>query len=122
MVLFGGHYKITINYFNFSSFRKRKTSLPISKKIKVDTADVHPLDIGNFIGVELDDDITFNVAKNHWCPPSTFDFPYGDFSSANSKKPNRRRFCFQCFSRWTWLCYSMLYDVCAVLCLKGSWA
>ena len=97
--------------------RKQETeSLPISKKIKVDTADVHPLDIGNFIGMELDDDTKFNVAKNHWCPPSTFDFPYRDFSSTNSKRPNRRRFCFQWFSRWTWLCYSLLYDGAFCLC------
>ena len=76
----------------------------------MNTADVHPLDIGNFIGMELDDDTKFNVKTSHRCLPSTFDFPYCDFSSANAKKLNWRRIYFQWFNRWTWLCYSMLYD------------
>ena len=100
--------------------RKQETkSLPIFKKIREDTADVHPLDIGNCIGMELDDDTKFNVAKNHWCPP-TFDFPYCDFSSANTKNPNRQRFCFQWLSRWTWLCilcFMMEHVVSVVICL-----
>ena len=45
-----------------------------------------------------------------------FDFPYRYFSPANSRKANPWRFRPQQFNRWTWLCYSMLYDGAFCLC------
>jgi hypothetical protein len=89
----------------------------ISKKIKVDVCDVEPLDIGNFVGTthEINDDTKHNIIKNHWRPPSTFNFPFREFG-ANPKKPNRRRFSLQWFKRWSWLCYSKLYDGAFCLC------
>ena len=80
--------------------------------MKVVNADVHPLDIGNFVSVDhsLDDDTKFNVIKNHWQPPLSYDFPLREFGSANGRKPCRRKFRAEWFNRFTWLCYSRLYD------------
>ena len=65
----------------------------ILKKMKVVVNNVDPLDIGNFVGNlhEFNDDTKLNIIKNHWCPLSTFDFPYHEFGT-DAKKPNRCRF------------------------------
>ena len=75
--------------------------------MKVAVNDVDPLDIGKLVGNshELDDYTKLNIIKNHWCPPSAFDL-----------KPNLCRFSPHWFNRWSWLCYSKLYDGAFCLC------
>ena len=67
------------------------------------------MDIGNYVGRsrELDDDTKLDVINNHWKPPSSFNFPFREFGS---KTPIRRRFSTKWLQRWSWLCYSKLYD------------
>ena len=80
----------------------------ITKKPKLDVSDVDAMDIGRFVSSKhaIDDDTKFNIINNHWHPPSTFNFPFREFG----KKKERRKFSHSWFTRWSWLCYSKLYD------------
>ena len=50
----------------------------------------------------IDDDTKFNLINNHWKPPPDFNFP--------SSETSRRKFCASWLHRWSWLCYSKLYN------------
>ena len=61
------------------------------------------MDIGRFVSLEnIDDDTKLNLINNHWQPPADFVFPISTSSN--------RKFCYNWFQRWSWLCYSKLFD------------
>lgn len=66
-------------------------------------SNVDSLDIGRFVSLEnIDDDTKLNLINNHWQPPTDFVFPIATSSN--------RKFCYNWFQRWSWLCYSKLFD------------
>ena len=76
------------------------------KQLKAEITDTDNLDIGRFVNTKavLDDDTKTTLINNHWKPPSAFNFPLSQFGSA------RRKFNACWLDRWSWLCYSKLYD------------
>ena len=63
------------------------------------------MDIGRFVSaVALDDDTKLNIIDNHWKPPLDFKFPSLQFGSS------RRKFSLNWLIRWSWLCYSKMFD------------
>lgn len=58
-------------------------------------------DIGQFVGIRLDDNQKLKVLQNLWKPNASFPFP------ANEKK---RRFQYQWFEKYSWLSYSEKLD------------
>ena len=73
----------------------------LSKQHKANVSDVDSLDIGRFVSAVVHDNTKLNLITNHWIPPSNFDFPCSS---------SRRKFCVRWLSRWSWLCYSKLFD------------
>ncbi len=75
----------------------------LTKRVKADISDVDSLDIGRFVSMAaIDDDTKLSLINNHWRPPPDFKFP--------SSETSRRKFCASWLNRWSWLCYSKLYD------------
>ena len=75
----------------------------LTKRVKADISDVDSLDIGRFVSMAaIDDDTKLSLINNHWKPPPDFKFP--------SSETSRRKFCASWLNRWSWLCYSKLYD------------
>ncbi|XP_046858087.1 uncharacterized protein LOC124451504 [Xenia sp. Carnegie-2017] len=90
---------------DFEDGKVSNASCPLSKSVKTDMTDVDPLDIGHFVSVAaLDDDTKLRLITNHWKPPPSFNFPF----SENDK--SSRKFCAGWLDRWSWLCYSKLFD------------
>ena len=93
------HFLSLINCLGSSNEGGNKTS----KRMKVSVFEVNGLDIGQFVSkAVIDDDTKFNLINSHWKPPSGFEFP--------SSETSGRKFCASWLNRWSWLCYSKLYD------------
>ena len=93
------------NALKFYSGPSNETSAGelLKKRVKADLSDVDPLDIGRFVSMAaIDDDTKLNLINNHWKPPSDFQFPFS--------QTLRRKFSASWLNRWSWLCYSKLYD------------
>ena len=75
----------------------------LKKRVKAELSDVDPLDIGRFVSMgAIADDTKLNLINNHWKPPSEFQFSFS--------QTLRRKFCASWLNRWSWLCYSKMYD------------
>ena len=75
----------------------------LNKRAKQDVSNVDSLDIARFVSLKnIDDDAKLNLINNHWQPSADFVFPIST--------PSNRKFCYNLFQRWSWLCYSKLFD------------
>ena len=83
---------------------KQEADEDVSKRFKVDTSHVDPMDIGRFVSLAIDDDLKLNLINNDWKAPPTFIFSSSAFGATS------RKFCANWLTRLTWLCYSKLYD------------
>ena len=69
------------------------------------------MDIGRYVCLAtIDDNTKLNLINNYWKPPPTFIFPSSAYGAT------LRKFCANWLNRWTWLCYSKLYDGAFCLC------
>ena len=71
--------------------------------MKASVSEVDGLTTGRFVSkAVIGDDTKFNLINDHWKTPCDFEFPFSETSG--------RKFCASWLNRWSWLCYSKLYD------------
>lgn len=77
----------------------------------------HVLDIGNFVKSTIDDATRYNILKNCWEPPLSFQFP-----THENKGGHKRRFQRHWMSQFPWLAYSQIKNgfFCKVCVLFGQ--
>ena len=57
---------------------------PLKKCKNLVSDELDLMDIGKFVGQrQIDDDVKYNIIKNHWRPPPSFNFPFREFGKKN---------------------------------------
>ena len=86
----------------YGEFKNKRPKIPFKSDPGIDK-----MDIGNYVGIQTDDETRYRLLEHHWKPCEKYLFPSRQYGA---KRVVSRRFMITWLRRWEWLSYSKKFD------------